>query len=345
MRFFFMGSVPNHIPGSDQPPSPDADTLFAAAKELGYRAALRKHTVLLGSDSPRTIDYYVAQGVYACCAEHPDSEFSLEVHCPEGGDLPYSDHPANLSVEVLTYPGAEGPNRWMIAHMRMMDSCDAIITLGGGESTRTVGLLAAERGKPYLIPIASFGGASLDLLNQVRYTYRRYKTVTDKKVLTYLSAHWSKDNAERIIGLTETFVDTGFDRPPAIYFISYSRADMALADEIELFLRRAGRNVIRDEVEIVTGTSISNTIEEKLNQADVLIALVNQNYKDSTWCMGEFSYAMNRKRAGKTPNRVVSIVIQPGFQVPVQMADTLYRVALSRLEREMAIMKVIGEEA
>jgi hypothetical protein len=103
VRLLFIGSVPDHVPGTNQAILPEHEPLFDAASELGYSAAPRGHTLLVGSESPRTIDFYIMQGVFKACAEKRDREFFVEIHRPEGTSAPYASVPNNLKLIGVNY--------------------------------------------------------------------------------------------------------------------------------------------------------------------------------------------------------------------------------------------------
>ena len=174
MRILFIGSVPDHIPGTDQTIAPEHQPLFEAASELGYAAVLRGHTILLGSESPRTIDFYVMRGILNACATKPDQEFFVEIHRPEGTAAPYPSVPKNLKVSRISYEqDSKAEFRWMVAHVLALDSSDVCIAIGGGASTRVIGYIGAERQKA-ILAIASFGGSAKILWEKLKFVYKNH---------------------------------------------------------------------------------------------------------------------------------------------------------------------------
>jgi hypothetical protein len=149
VRLYFIGSIPGHKPETGQTPTQEHQELFTAATELGFAAARRGHTILVGSESVNTIDYYIMEGVRQYIQQNPTQQVFIEIHRPEGTPAPYTNVLENIRISRISYPqDPTQPYKWVIAHVRALDSCDAVITLGGGNSTRIVGTIAADRQIP-----------------------------------------------------------------------------------------------------------------------------------------------------------------------------------------------------
>jgi len=232
MRILFIGSIPNHVPGMNHAILPEHESLFEAASELGYSAVRRGHTVLLGSESPRTIDFYIMQGILKACSENPEQEFFVEIHRPEGTAAPYTSIPMNLKLSRIAYEqDCRAEFRWMVAHVLALDSCDLCILMGGGTSTRVIGYIAAERQKP-LFAIASFGGSAQILWEKLKFVYKNH--FRNGSAGEWLTSDWTRHHAGAIVGLAETFGRQKAADSQHTYFISYSSKDTALADHVEV---------------------------------------------------------------------------------------------------------------
>ncbi len=214
-------------------------------RNLGTPLYLEANTILIGSESPRTIDFYVMQGVRRACEEKPECEFFVEVHRPEGTTAPYTSVPKNLKLSRIGYEqDSRAEFRWMVAHVLALDSCDLCIAIGGGTSTRVIGYIAAERQKP-ILAIASFGGSAKILWEKLKFVYKNH--FRNDSAGDCLSTDWSAQHATQIIGLAETFGGQKAPEVPHTYFISYSWKDTALADHVEVILHRFNRIVLREE--------------------------------------------------------------------------------------------------
>jgi hypothetical protein len=342
MRIFFIGSIPDHKPGTGQKPKKEHQPLFNAAIELGSAAAERGHTVIVGSESKNTVDYYVVQGMVRFCENNPDQVAKLLVQRPKDSQAPYSDVPSNLKVERKYYhKDISKPHKWVVAHVRMLDSCDALITLGGGTSTEIVGNIAADRLMP-VIAIGSFGGSSSKLYDRLQYVYK--ERLGDTGVLQKLVIRWHASFAPDIIGLAEALVKSAVGPQPHLYFISYSWSDSAVADHVEALLRRNNRNVLRDEDNVQSGGSLSQGIEALINQADTFIALWSKSYANSTWCPNELEYARNKQAKSEKPRRIVLVTLDD-TDTPIRFTDYLCRIGQERLQRELAVINMLKEES
>lgn len=85
------------------------------------------------------------------------------------------------------------------------------------------------------------------------------------------------------------------DKPSV--FISYSRQDRSLADQLIMDLRRAGVDVWSDQ-DIRPGQRWEEEIEAALARANVFVLLASPDYLASNWSMIELGAALGRARSG-----------------------------------------------
>jgi len=342
MRLLFIGSIPEHKPGVGQAPVPEHETMFHAARELGYEAARRNHVVLVGSDSKNTVDAYVAAGVLKFCEDNPDAKRQMEVHRPNDGKVPFQVVPPNVEIRRKHYHQDErAPEyRWVVTHVRALDECDCVIAIGGGDSTRIVGHLAATRQRP-IVAVGTFGGTARELFDRLLYLYQN--KVSDSVGPQGLIQPWGAQSAGYVIAFAEVLAASAIVRPPHLYFLSYSWTDSELADHIEALFWRNERRVLRDENNVKTGGALSGAIETLINQADTFVALWGSNYQKSTWCPGELQYARNLNEKSGRPRRIVICDID-GTPVDIRFANTLRASCKDRTERELTILRLLREE-
>lgn len=340
IRIMFIGSIPDHVPGTNQKIKKEHKPLFTAARELGMHAAESGHRVLLGSSSPRSIDLYVAQGVKDFCMAHPERTGHIELHRPENEPTMFEDMPEN--VHFLPYAHHVDPNsshKWIIAHVRATDCADVLITMAGSTSTRLVGYLAAERGKS-VIAIPSFGGASEHLFQTLKYAYRDLGI--EAAELQSLLGSWQPKSAEKVIELACQLHAKGLTIPHS-YFISYSWTDCAVADHVETLLRRENRPILRDEADLQAGGRISKKVESLIENCDTFLALWSKHYNSSSWCPQELEYTVNLQKSGGKPRRIVLLRLDD-TKLPLRQTDNLYEQGQSRKDRELAVLKLIRRE-
>lgn len=341
MRLLFIGSLPDHVPGEEQPILPEHQALFEAASELGFASALRGHTILVGSESPRTVDFYVMKGVFRACSEKPDQDFFVEIHRPEGTAAPYLSVPKNLKVSRIGYEqDSRAEFRWMIAHVLALDACDVCIAIGGGTSTRVIGYIAAERQKAVLA-IASFGGSAKLLWEKLKFVYKNH--FGNSSASDWLISTWANRHANEIIGLAETFGRQKSETIPHTYFISYSWADTSIADHVEVILHRFSRSVLRDESSIEGGQMLSNAVAAMINESDTFLGIYSENFSCSSWCPQELEYAKNRSLQGHKPKRIILLAVDSTLP-SLRFTDALRPVGATRTDRELAIRKLLESE-
>lgn len=340
MKLLFIGSNPYHKPESSQKPKSEHEAMFFAASELGKEAAKRNHIVLLGSDSPNTIDSYVSKGFIEFCKENKDKQRTIEIHRPNDLKVPYEVAIDNLKVERHYYHNdLNNTHKWIVAHVRALDICDCVIALGGGFSTRIVGNIAADREIP-IVAISLFGGTASELYDRLQYVYK--SKVRDNNIVQSLVTPWNPVSAEKVITLSEA-LSTSIRTSPHLYFLSYSWSDAEKSDHIEALLRRNNRNVLRDENNLQTGSRISGTIEALIKQSDTFLALWSKAYLESSWCPNELEYAINQKLKFGKPSRIILCSLDD-TSPPIRITDSLRFQGQDRTKRELSILRLLKEE-
>ena len=145
MRVLVLGSLPDHVPGTNQPVLASHAPLFKAGRAIGWALAADDFRAIVGSSSPRTIDPYVFEGFAEYCRENPSRQRHIEVQFPVDANNPgyephFVDIPENLHVlKIENYADASSPHRWIVSHFAALRSADILLTLGGGVSTCLLG--------------------------------------------------------------------------------------------------------------------------------------------------------------------------------------------------------------
>jgi hypothetical protein len=341
MKIYFIGSIPGHEPSTGQVADPSHHALFNAADAIGYRAAERGHTILISGDSQNTIDFYVMQGVERLSAERPDKQFCVEIHRPERERSVFPVVAENLTISRVVYRGdASGPFKWIVTHVRALDSCDVVVAIGGGNSTRVVGTIAAERNVP-LLAMAVFGGSASELYEQLKYVYRNTYGVTQG--LDCLTQDWRAAAALDVVGLAESMRRPSGHRLPHSYFISYSWDDRDKADHLEALLRRNNRIVLRDEHNVKAGGRLSDGIVALIDEAETFIVLYSAKYASSSWCPHELEHALNNQSKSKKPGRIVLLALDD-TKPPLRVVDSLRLDGRTRGARQGVVYRLLDDE-
>jgi len=341
MRVMFIGSIPGHLPGTSQNLVDEHQPLFTAARELGYAAVEAGHRVIIGSTSARTVDAYILQGVASFCRNHSERSAHVEVHRPDSEPAKLPTDVSNLHfLPCAHHADPSNPYKWIVAHARAADEADVVIAIAGSTSTRLVGHLAADRGKP-LIAIPTFGGAAEDLFHNVRYGLARISV--DGTPATTLLSEWNTGSAQSIIKLAEALVAATVAPSPHIYFLSYSWNDCTMADHVEMLLRREHRPVLRDEADLEAGGPLSKGVQALIEECDTFVALWSPGFNGSSWCPQELEYAINLRHAGRKPKRIVLLVLEEHPR-PLRLTDQLSLPGTTRGDRELAVVRLVRGE-
>ncbi len=341
MRLLFIGSIPGHRPGIGQKPSESHTSFIEASREIGRAVAGTDHRILLGSASANTADFHIFQGVIAFCAEYPTACVHVELHYPEGDRPDFGKIPDNLHILDFPYHADDSsPHKWIIAHARAVDAADVVIAIGGGVSTRLVGNLAEDRGKP-VVAIACFGGSAESVYHTVKHRYRVNNDCASH--IPFLTGAWrANESADHIIRLASALL-TASNPQPHSYFISYNWKNCQDADHIETLLRRENRPVLRDEVNVAAGSRLSAAIEALIGECDTFVGIWSDAYAASSWCPQELESAINLQHRGGKPARII-LLVADSTPPPIRVTDNLRCQATTRNERELAITKLIRQE-
>lgn len=199
-------------------------------KALGIALATRGHTIMVGVPEwnnlreGRVVANYVLEGA-STIPRDGDEKTKVIFYAPKENEPP--DTTPNVKdtlAEFLKLPNLAiedrflGKGSWSAAMIPDVQEADAVILIGGGEGTATIGYAAYSIEKP-VIAITSFGGAAQSISEDVLFDeYTRYakSKVISERDLRLLSATWSeldtssenRENAHKIVQLTEKLIRT-----------------------------------------------------------------------------------------------------------------------------------------
>jgi hypothetical protein len=341
MRILFVGSIPDHIPGVKQPITEAHEPFFAACRDLGSAAAARGHRILIGSSSKRTADYHICEGVFAHCRQHPAQHFHIERHYPDDERPEYDGVPNNLHfLDFSHHADQSSPHKWIVAHARAVDVADVVVLIGGGVSTRIVGHLSADRGKP-VVAVSCFGGTSDAVFHTMKYRYLANPDCASH--LPFLTGTWNADAAAGHVMELASALGPTSQAAPHRYFISYNWADCSVADHVETLLRRENRPVLRDEANVSAGDRLSKAVEALIEESDTFVALWSTHYQSSSWCPHELEWAFNLQHRQQRPSRIALLALDPTAP-PLRITDNLRCDGSNRSARELVVMKLMQSE-
>ena len=347
MRVVFMGAIPTYNWNEERELSEQEEPFVKAAHDLGYTAAERGHTVVLGDDHRASADWWVMDGIKAFVAENPDQRVDVLVNRAEGSRKIFGDAPGQITIRRKFHTEVDralGGSWSLIPNLAALDAADVAIMIGGGTTTRLMGNIAADRGEG-VVAIPSFGGSAFELYGRLKYTYRA-KVGEDHPGFAALNSIWSDTSASAIMDFAEVLCDNTPAEPPHSYFMSYTWTTSAIADHVETLLLRHGRRVLRDETMFAAGEDLTGSVKTLISEADTYIALYNKEFTASSWCPGELAFATERKRRGMKPSRIVCLAVDTydPLDLPTQHVGNLWKPGKERAERDLAVRQLLEQE-
>ena len=100
---------------------------------------------------------------------------------------------------------------------------------------------------------------------------------------------------------------------PAKYFFSYSRVDSDFAKKLATDLRNAGADIWLDQLDIVPGSAWDVAIQNALNGAGGVLAIISDTSIQSKNVMDEVSYAISQEK------RIIPLILE-NCPVPFRLA-------------------------
>jgi len=237
-----------------------------ACEAIGRALASREQQIIVGSDSQISADYHVVKGVVDRAGEDEALRPLVHVIRPESGRI-FDDLWRRHS---RLFTGHRGASNSEGAKIISVQDADAVLTIGGAEGTYRAGL-AAMVARKTLVPIASFRGASRQLLDALE----QFGQVRNMDEFGLLSGPWTpfvKDTALRLSGVT---------RPPRLLII-HGRSD----DRYKLKDWLLNQDVVSSNNDVVVmgeefgvGSALYEKFEELASDVDAAIAVATPDDK------------------------------------------------------------------
>ncbi len=328
MRVFFSGSA-RHSEGARTTSLPDP--LRQAARQIGHAVALRGHTLLVTTEKGSAIDPFIVEGAQklGALAIRP----VVELHRMNGRPTAYVsangvrmqrvgyDHPPFSDDKSL---GARGG---------AVSAADAVVALGGSDSTRAVIRLAMRLNKP-IVPLGCFGGAAAEALALWDARWFRLPGFAERAAV--LAGEWrgepSAESVANLIGLVAGRHE---------YHLSCAPTDAAAGDHMEALLTRFGRRVQR--LERYVGLTEAAVLAEQVAAADTLVMLWSRGAMLDPRCTLERDAAARvLGLPGGSLRRVIAVCADPAAPPAPVSAEAL--VAHSRQDRELAAWRIVSGE-
>ncbi len=146
----------------------DRTVFVEACRAVGTRLAMHGHVIVVGSDAPYSVDRHVVDGYLSAFAGVKPGEPRIHViQGIHGAEVPFAKerasehHAALFTGRSLSRPG---PRPRAAEKILSCQEADGLLAIGGLQDTYTAGIAALIAGKP-VVPLASWGGAALELWN------------------------------------------------------------------------------------------------------------------------------------------------------------------------------------
>jgi len=266
MPITILGSWPEAGAGEFAPRG-SRDEFERACRDLGRELARKKQQILVGNDSSSSADYHVVTG-YLDVAEVEDPPYPLiHVIRPETGDLLFGDswrqRGGLFTSHLRTQRSPEG------AKIISVYDADAVFAIGGAEGTYRAGLTAIVARKT-LVPISSFGGAALHLLDAVG----RFPWVKNSNEFGSLYGPWQPYVLEKALRLS------GITKPPRLLIIHGRSDDRRLLKEwLEEDVGLSPSDVVIMGEEPGKGRTLPEKWEDLASDVDAAIAIATPDDK------------------------------------------------------------------
>jgi hypothetical protein len=160
-----------------------------ACRELGGELLRTGCDLLLFSSKAQYVEASVAAGYVV--ASTPEAPGRIVARPALHQDFTL-DLPPESGVQVQTMRATS--SEWEVAFYRSVLTADAVVLIGGGQSTRVAGIIAIAQGIP-LLPVAAFGGGA----SQVWVNFDRDRQDVSEDDMALLGAPWSAESAGQLV--------------------------------------------------------------------------------------------------------------------------------------------------
>lgn len=229
-----------------------------ACRELGRHFARLNQTIIVGGVSENTADLWVVEGFVEVKGGATDPQCSIRIMRPEDTCEPYQRWTTQYPNLFEHYSRRE--TWWEGAHLQMIEDCDIIVTIGGGKGTYLAGLAAIGTGKR-TVPIASFGGASAEILRVIEARAEK----DTASMIRRLNAPWTLHVRDSVVNLAR------IGAPRLVIIHGRSKDWLELADWLKRVAKVADVDVM--EQQFGGGSTLPEKWEKMASHVDAAIAI------------------------------------------------------------------------
>ncbi|MFQ1225263.1 toll/interleukin-1 receptor domain-containing protein [Klebsiella pneumoniae] len=106
-------------------------------------------------------------------------------------------------------------------------------------------------------------------------------------------------------------------------FISYSHADVQMAQRLKNYLLRENIEVLNDKFNVSTGSNVLSSISQAIDNSDAVLFLISKNINKSEWAQQEISLAVTSKLNGRNV-KLIPVLIDRHAAIPFFLKDYIY---------------------
>lgn len=261
-----------------------------ACKEIGRALAENGHTLIVESENEGVADPYVVEGYYKHSMSGPQDQMKIELAWPRGTERPFNEM-TKARPDLFVHHGLPAPederHRWRNSHLVSLKHAEAVLTIGGKQGTYLAGSAAIVAGKP-LVPIASFGGASTRLLNDLRVDQGNNLNLLYKNLNNAWSTLVLKSALELLGGKTSEMM----------IFISHAHTDVKLANAIVDVVIKAF-NISNEAIrctsvpgyKLIAGVHTASQLRSEIEKAEFVLGVLTPQSIESKYVLMELGAA------------------------------------------------------
>lgn len=251
-----------------------------ACREIGSKLAEHGHRVIIGSQSPNTADPHVVEGIAAYVRGRGAGKTShdplVNILRPRDELFPFRRLSQDMPQLFSRYEKEE-PN-WDAAHLLAVERADAVLVIGGSDSSYLAGLSAITSGKT-LIPVGAFGGAGRELLDRLLA-----RTAPDgKEEYRPLYGPWTHRVLDQILELLVTSLHATSSAWVYDLFLSFSSQDRHIAEAIVERAERLGLRCFAFTRGLRGGDIYAEMIRKAIRSSREMAVIVSERSLRSKW--------------------------------------------------------------
>lgn len=329
------------VGGSDRSLGVDEQKIAAfrqLANDVGRQLAERGHTLIVESNDPRTFDFHVIEGAVRSNAPKP---IQVVVHRVEAHGRIFQNYQADGSLSIShmlhSHPLYHNLDLRYGARVAAVQQSDVAILVGGAKGTEAL-LKCCNALARTALTVRGFGGQEHSMIPRIEASANQLQAHTRLDIPSLVASIKAPgpDTALSLVRLSELFAGH------AGFFISYRRDQigMAVADHVEVLLRRQGAKVFRDEDVLDPDDKLWPNLLARIDAADTFVSIWSDSYRQSRSCQRELEYALECRDSGKLPRRIVLLRIDD-TPYPDAAKDRLQLEATDRSSRINAVSNLL----